>query len=113
MPDQPAPPDHSAAPRDPVAETRRDKETVDSAGQSAGTHKAFDARNAPDPGPQPPVSDAELEGTSPVDMHPDPALGVGQSQGGRGEDLAPDRPDVHTQGKSQRPAGKVDPDKDH
>jgi hypothetical protein len=44
------------------------------------SHKAFDADNAPSPGPAAPVSDAERTGTSSTDIDPEPALGVGELQ---------------------------------
>jgi hypothetical protein len=68
---------------------------------------AFDADNAPDPGPEPAVSDQERSGVSSTDMDPEPALGVGQSHGRRGEDLPPDREDEATKGPSQRPVGRT------
>jgi hypothetical protein len=72
------------------------------------SQRAFDADNAPEPGPDPVVSDEERSGTSATDTHPEPALGVGESRGGRAEDVAPDRPDTATKGESGRPAGEVD-----
>lgn len=94
-------------PRDPVEVKRGD--TTDSAGQSAGVHRAFDADNAPDPGPDRPISDEERDGTSPVDTEPEPALGVGRSMTARAEDIAPDRDDVEQKGRTARPAGEADP----
>lgn len=76
-----------------------------SAEGAEGVRKAFDASNAPEPGADPPVSDEEQGGTSSTDMEPEPALGVGESRGGRAEDLAPDRDDVGTKGAG-RPVGK-------
>lgn len=70
------------------------------------THKAFDADNAPPPGPAVPVSDEERTGTSSTDMNPEPALGVGESTGRRAEDIAPDRPDTKSRGAG-RQAGKA------
>jgi hypothetical protein len=73
--------------------------------------KAFDASDAPDPGPQPPVSDEERHGMSPTDTDPEPPLGVGVSRGGRAEDQAPDT-DHPTKG-ADRPVGRAgdgDPD---
>jgi len=69
--------------------------------------KAFDASNAPEPGPEPVVSDEEREGVTGTEIDPEPALGVGESRGGRAEDLAPDRDDVGTKGQADRPAGTV------
>lgn len=97
-------------PRDPVAENERAKTTTDSAGQTEGTHKAFDARNAPEPGPDRPISDEERAGTSPVDLNPEPALGVGTSRGGRAEDQAPDRDDVERDDDTGRARGEADPE---
>jgi hypothetical protein len=68
--------------------------------------KAFDASNAPEPGPTPPVSDEERDGVSGTEVNPEPALGVGKSHRARGEDFASDNPDgVGTKGPSQRPYG--------
>jgi hypothetical protein len=69
---------------------------------------AYDASNAPVPGPKTPLSDQERDGVSGTEMNPEPALGVGKSSGGRAEDLAPDRPDVGTKGPAQRPVGTAD-----
>jgi hypothetical protein len=69
--------------------------------------KAFDASNAPPPGPPVPVSEEERTGMSSTDMDPEPPLGVGESHGGRAEDLAPDRDDVATKGPSGRPVGRA------
>ena len=70
------------------------------------SHKAFDADNAPSPGPAVPVSDEERIGTSSTDIDPEPALGVGESTGRRAEDIAPDRPDTESRGAG-RQAGKA------
>lgn len=70
--------------------------------------KAFDATNAPDPGPRPPVSDEERHGMSPTDTDPEPPLGVGVSRGGRAEEQAPDR-DEPTKGAG-RPYGRASDD---
>ena len=80
-----------------------------SAGGEERTHKAFDAENAPPPGPAAPVSDEERTGVSSTDLAPEPALGVGESTGRRAEDIAPDRPDTESKGAG-RPAGKADDD---
>lgn len=69
--------------------------------------KAYDASNAPEPGPDPAVSAEERDGVSATDTSPEPALGVGVSRGGRGEDQAPDRDDVGTKGASDRPVGEA------
>jgi hypothetical protein len=76
-----------------------------------GVRKAFDADNAGEPGPPPPVSDEERRGMSATDTNPEPPLGVGRSTGKRGEDLAPDRDDVGTKGEAERPVGRT-PDDD-
>ncbi|WP_232664586.1 hypothetical protein [Pseudonocardia sp. TRM90224] len=68
--------------------------------------KAFDAPNAPEPGAAPEVSDEERGGVSATDTEPEPALGVGESRGGRAEDQAPDRDDVDTKG-ADRPVGRT------
>jgi len=68
------------------------------------TAKAFDASNAPEPGPQAPVSDEERSGVTGTEIDPEPALGVGVSRGDRAEDLAPDRSDTATEAAG-RPAG--------
>lgn len=96
-------------PRDPVAENERAKTTTNSAGQAEGTRKAFDARNAPEPGPDRPISDEEQAGTSPVDMNPEPALDVGNSRGGRAEDQAPDRDDIERD-DTGRARGQANPE---
>jgi hypothetical protein len=70
------------------------------------SHKAFDADNAPSPGPAVPVSDEERTGTSSTDIDPEPALDVGESTGRRAEDIAPDRPDTESRGAG-RQAGKA------
>jgi hypothetical protein len=75
-----------------------------------GARKAFDADNAGEPGPPPPLSDEERTGMSATEMNPEPPLGVGKSRGARGEELAPDRPDVGTRGESQRPVGRASED---
>jgi len=67
--------------------------------------QAFDAANAPEAGPEPPVSDEERRGMSATDVDPEPPLGVGVSRGGRAEDLAPDR-DQPTRGAG-RPVGRA------
>jgi hypothetical protein len=69
--------------------------------------KAFDASNAPPPRPDVPKSAEERTGMSSTDMDPEPPLGVGESRGGRAEDLAPDRDDVATKGPSGRPVGRA------
>lgn len=69
-----------------------------------GVRKAFDASNAPEPGPTPPVSDEEREGMDSAEMDPEGPLGVGQSSGGRAEDQAPDT-DQPTKGAG-RPVGQ-------
>jgi hypothetical protein len=66
--------------------------------------RAFDASNAPEPGPEPPISEEERSGMSATDTDPEPPLGVGVSRGGRGEDQAPDR-DEPTKGAG-RPFGR-------
>jgi hypothetical protein len=69
--------------------------------------QAFDASNAPEPGPEPVTSQEELSGVSSTDMNPEPALGVGRSHGGRAEEQAPDRDDVDTKGPAGRPVGEA------
>jgi hypothetical protein len=68
---------------------------------------AYDASNAPDPGPPPPVSEQDRTGMSATETDPEPPLGVGRSHGGRAEDLAPDRSDVGTKGPAARPVGRA------
>ena len=77
-----------------------------SAEDAERSHKAFDADNAPPPGPAVPVSDEERTGTSSTDMDPEPALGVGESTGRRAEAIAPDRPATESRGAG-RQAGKA------
>ncbi|MFC4946750.1 hypothetical protein [Pseudonocardia sp. GCM10023141] len=67
---------------------------------------AYDASNAPKPGPRPPVAEVERNGLSGAEMNPEPALGVGKSTSKSAENLAPDRPDTATKGAG-RPVGKV------
>jgi hypothetical protein len=86
-----------------------DRQRGFSAEDEERTHKAFDAENAPPPGPAAPVSDEERTGVSSTDLNPEPALGVGESTGRRAEDIAPDRPDTESKGAG-RPAGKADDD---
>lgn len=69
--------------------------------------KAFDASNAPEPGPEPLVSDEERDGVSGTELDPEPALGVGKSRRRSGEDLAPDS-DGATKGPAQRPHGRAE-----
>jgi hypothetical protein len=83
-----------------------DRKQEYSAEDGERTHKAFDADNAPPPGPAVPVSDEERTGTSSTDMNPEPALGVGGSTGRRAEDIAPDRSDTESKG-ADRQAGKA------
>jgi hypothetical protein len=59
------------------------------------------------------ISDEEREGVSSTDMDATSALGVGESMGRRGEDVAkqedePGREDIGTRGASGRPAGVAD-----
>lgn len=72
--------------------------------------QAFDASNAPAPGPEPAATDEEREGMSATDVEPEPPLGVGASRGGRAEDLAPDRDDVDSKGPAARPVGRTPED---
>lgn len=85
--------------------TPADKERGENMGEGAeGVRKAFDASNAPEPGPTPPVSKEDREGMDAAEMNPEGPLGVGQSSGGRAEDQAPDT-DLPTKGAG-RPVGK-------
>ncbi|HWN29503.1 MAG TPA: hypothetical protein VNP37_21230 [Actinomycetospora sp.] len=76
-----------------------------------GAAKAFDASNAPKPGPPRPVSPQERAGVKDTDTEPEPALGVGESINDRAEDIArraeekagSDR--EGTKGASERPHG--------
>lgn len=72
--------------------------------------QAFDASNAPAPGPRPPVSDEERSGVSSTDVEPEPALGVGRSTRRSAEDVAPDRDDVDEKGPAGRPVGRAEGD---
>jgi hypothetical protein len=83
-----------------------DRKKEFSAEDAERSHKAFDADNAPPPGPPAPLSDEERTGTSSTDMNPEPALGVGESTGRRAEDIAPERPDTESRGAG-RQAGKA------
>jgi hypothetical protein len=53
-----------------------------------GANKAFDASNAPKPGPPRPKSPEERAGVKDTDTNPEPALGVGESINDRAEDIA-------------------------
>jgi hypothetical protein len=53
-----------------------------------GANKAFDASNAPPPGPGREPSPEEAAGTKDTDPNPEPALGVGESINARAEDIA-------------------------
>lgn len=68
---------------------------------------AYDASNAPAPAAGAPVSDEERSGMSGTETAPEPPLGVGRSRGSRGEDLAPERDDVDTEGAAERPVGRA------
>lgn len=80
-------------------------------------HKAFRAdEHAPSPGEGREVSDAERGGVSSAEMNPSGPHGVGESFGGRGEDLADrkseDWEETGTHGESGRSYGKpAQPDK--
>jgi len=69
---------------------------------------AYDASNAPDPGPDPVVTKQERKGVSGTELEPEPALGVGRSTRSSAEDQAPTRDEVDTKGRSDRPVGKVE-----
>lgn len=69
--------------------------------------KAYDASNAPKPGPKPSVSDEERDGVSGTEMTPEPALGVGKGSREGAEQKAPDRPDTGSTGAG-RPAGTAE-----
>ena len=69
---------------------------------------AYDASNAPAPGPEPVVSDEERDGVTGTELEPEPALGVGKSTRSSAEDQAPDRDDVDTQAGTDRPVGQVE-----
>ena len=69
--------------------------------------QAFDASNAPPPGPRPPVSEEERSGMSSTDMEPQPQHGVGERRMFSAEEQAPDRDDVGTKGPSARPVGRA------
>lgn len=90
----------------------RDEKGPNSGEGAEGVRKAFDASNAPEPGPDGPISDEERKGMSSTEMNPEPPLGVGKSRGGRAEEQAPDRPDVDTKGPAGRPVGKTADDDD-
>jgi hypothetical protein len=72
-------------------------------------HKAFRADEyGGEPGSTPPVSKEEREGVPPTDTTAATPLGVGESTGGRGEELGgkeAGREDIEPQGDTQRPAG--------
>jgi hypothetical protein len=71
-----------------------------------GADKAFDATNAPAPGPGREVSPEERDGMTDTDPAPDPPLGVGESINARAEDVARgDEDEAGRQGASGRPYG--------
>jgi len=78
----------------------------------AGTSKAFDASNAPAPGPGREISDEEREGVEGTDMTAASPLGVGESISRRGEDVVKqegEEPGRETIGyKDERPVGTSD-----
>jgi hypothetical protein len=95
---------------------RPDSEDAAQAAQE-GVHKAFRAdEHAPEPGPEPPVSEEEREGVSSTDTAPEAPLGVGESSSTGGEEYAArtggedERETVGTQGQSQRPVGTSEPE---
>ncbi len=69
------------------------------------------------PGPPREISQIERDGVSPTDTEARTALGVGESYGRRGENIAKHngnagaRQEVTTTGKAKRPAGKANTDK--
>lgn len=69
---------------------------------------AYDASNAPAPGPEPVVTKQERKGVTGTELEPEPALGVGKSTRSSAEDQAPDRDDVATQSGTERPVGQVE-----
>ena len=93
-------------PQVPTPPYREEKGAAgDEAGE--GTGKAFDADNAPPPGPAPTVSEEEREGLTGTETAPEPPLGVGESHGTGGEELAADRDDVGRKGEADRPVGRA------
>lgn len=69
---------------------------------------AYDASNAPAPGPEPVVTKEERKGVTGTELEPEPALGVGKSTRSSAEDQAPDRDDVDTKSQTERPVGQVE-----
>jgi hypothetical protein len=94
-------------PQVPVPPYDKERDPERDAERREGVHKAFDANNAPAPASEPPVSDEERNGQSATETDPEPALGVGGSRSPGAEEIAPDRPDTGTKGRSGRPEGKV------
>jgi hypothetical protein len=71
-----------------------------------GARKAFDASNAPEPGPGREPSDEERHGMTDTDPAPQPPLGVGESINARGEDVAGEHEEeAGRKGASGRPYG--------
>jgi hypothetical protein len=69
-----------------------------------GADKAFDASNAPPPGPGREPSPEEDEGVRDTDTAPQGPLGVGESINARGEDIAREAEERQgTKGASGRP----------
>jgi hypothetical protein len=71
-----------------------------------GAQKAFDAANAPPPGPGREPSPEESAGVRDTEVAPQPPLGVGESLSARGEEIAQGAEDeAGEQGASARPYG--------
>lgn len=71
-----------------------------------GAEKAFDASNAPPPGPGREPSPEERGGMTDTDPAPQPPLGVGESINARGEEIAADEEhEAGAKGASGRPYG--------
>jgi hypothetical protein len=91
-----------------VVMTGSDSGKAEAAAQE-GVHKAFRAdEHGGEPGSTPPVSKEEREGVPPTDTTAATPLGVGESTGGRGEEMGgkeAGREDIEPRGDTQRPAG--------
>ncbi|GLZ44156.1 hypothetical protein Acsp06_03410 [Actinomycetospora sp. NBRC 106375] len=71
-----------------------------------GANKAFDATNAPEPGPGREPSSEERDGMTDTETAPQPPLGVGESINARAEDIARENEEkAGEKGASGRPYG--------
>lgn len=83
-------------------------------GAMAGNQKAWDASNAPEPGPGREISKEEREGFDSAEMEPKDTHGVGAQITEPGEAVGPgeDFETIGTKGASNRPVGTDKPGQD-